>query len=130
MSWEGYCWFLIRAIGVTSPQLIQVLQPFNGRFPNAEPEFEEMVMNMRRMGHILEGSVGNLASQLRTPPGNAGSLFPIWGEQHQQAAPAAFPAYTPPHSGQPWTPARDPWQTQDPWQTPQQQAGQASGSGA
>jgi len=136
MSWEGYCWLLIRAVGVTSNQLLTVLQPFQGRFPNTEQEFEEMIMTMRRMGHILEGSVGNLAQQLRTPPSGAtaASLFPTWGNHTQQPVPAtlmqhAFPSYTPPPPVQSWAPT-DPWSAQDPWQSQQQQAGQATASRA
>ena len=44
------------------------------------------------MGHVLEGNIGNIAPCLQSPPGNAGSQFPIQ-----------------PQSGQTWTLAHDPW---------------------
>ena len=37
MSWEGYTWILLRAIGVSSQDLINVLQPVQGQFPSTEP---------------------------------------------------------------------------------------------
>ena len=52
MSWEGYAWILLRAISLTSDQMIHLLQPFQGRFPSTEPEFRAMELTLRRMGHI------------------------------------------------------------------------------
>ena len=70
MNWEGYSWLLLKACRVNHHQLLRLLQPFQGRFPNNEHEFNSMQMPLRRMGHILENSVGNIARQLRTLPGH------------------------------------------------------------
>ena len=78
MSWEGYSWLLLRVLGVTSQQLIHILQPFQARFPSSEQEFNGMQMTIRHMGHILENSYGNLASQLRAAPQNHGLAFPAF----------------------------------------------------
>ena len=80
MTWEGYTWLLLKAIGINSCQLISTLQPLQGRFPNTEAEFEQMCMTLRRMGHILEHTPGNLASALKSPPSSA---FPTWGQDAQ-----------------------------------------------
>ena len=68
MSWEMYSWLLLRACGVNQNQLLNILQPLQGRFPNNEQEFNGMELTLRRMGHILENAPMNLASQLRAPP--------------------------------------------------------------
>ena len=34
MSWEGYTWILLRAIGVPASDLINVLQPVQGQLPH------------------------------------------------------------------------------------------------
>ena len=65
MSWECYSWLLLQACGVDQQQLVQVLHPYQGRFPNTEPEFNAMQLTLRRMGHILENRPNNIASQLR-----------------------------------------------------------------
>ena len=98
MSWEGYTWILLRAIGVSSQDLIHVLQPAQGQFPSTEPEFDAMCMTLRRMGHVRENAPHNLAHALRSNDrGNAmfvepdGMAFPV-----SQAS-------------------QDPWMTADPW---------------
>ena len=108
MTWEGYTWLLLKACGISAQQLMSLLQPTNGRFPTNEQDFENMLMMMRRMGHILENSAHNLAHQLRTPPA---SVFPTWGGggTYQQQPPGlAFPAALA-------NAAPDPWATADPW---------------
>ena len=86
MNWEGYSWLLLRACGVNPQQLIQLLQPYQGRFPNTQQEFEDMSLAIRRIARILEGATGNLASSLRRPhnmfagPGDVaitGQSFPV-----------------------------------------------------
>ena len=56
MSWEMYSWLLLRACGVNQNQLLNILQPMQGRFPNTEQEFNVMELTLRRMGHILENA--------------------------------------------------------------------------
>ena len=95
MSWEGYSWLLTRACHVSQHQLLSLLQPFQGRFPADEAEFNNLQMAMRRMGHILEGSPNNIASQLRAPP--AGAFF------------TGFGAEQPAEQQDPWATGPDPW---------------------
>ena len=103
MSWEGYTWILLRTIGVSSQDLISILQPVQGQFPSTEPEFEAMCMTIRRMGHIRENAPHNIAHALRGDRGNTmfaespNMAFPV--TPYAQAAPAA----------------PDPWMTADPW---------------
>ena len=42
MSWEMYSWLLLRACGCSQNQLLTILQPTMGRFPNTEEEFNAM----------------------------------------------------------------------------------------
>ena len=99
LSVEGYSWILLRACGVTQQQLLSLLQPTNSRFPNTDDEFNALMMSLRRMGHILEGSIGNIASQLRAPPSSS------------------FPTF---EASDPWQQGQDPWQnstaSSDAWQ--------------
>ena len=102
MSWEGYTWILLRFVGARPDQLIQVLQPFNNRFPSTEPEFEQMCMTIRRMAHIIENTPGNLSATIR----NSTSAFPTWGGSSSSHGPPQ--QYYPVQSPDPWT-HDDPW---------------------
>ena len=103
ISWEGYSWILLKAIGVSGAQLVQILQPVQGHFPNNEQDFEAMCLTLRRMGHILENSPHNLAHALRHP-GSASNNFPMFADP--AATSMSFP--TTQMGG-------DPWQQHDPW---------------
>ena len=104
MTWEGYSWLLLKAVGLNQNTLIQLLQPTMGSMPNTEPQFEAMCMALRRLGHIFENTPHNIAHALHTPPGR---MFPIFDQSATTAQPSgfAFPV------------GQDPWQTsgQDPW---------------
>jgi len=67
MSIEGLSWLLLRACHVNDQQLLQLLADFRGRFPTNEVEMRTLQTSLRRMGHILERSTNNIASQLRVP---------------------------------------------------------------
>ena len=54
MNWEGYTWLLLRACGVNSTQPMQLLSPWQGRFPATQNEFEDLQVQLRRMARILE----------------------------------------------------------------------------
>ena len=56
LQWEGYAWLLLRACGVTDQQLLDILQTTQGRYPQTQAEFEQMVIDIRRRAHILEGA--------------------------------------------------------------------------
>ena len=62
MTPEGFSWLLLRACGVNDTQLLQLLHPLQGRFPQTLPQYRELQQGLRRMGHILEHSPGNLAA--------------------------------------------------------------------
>ena len=95
MSWEGYAWLILRACQCNNNQLLQLLHPFQGRWPTDEAEFNTLTMNLRRMGHILEGTPGNVSNQLRSAP-NRG----FFTEQAYVVG-----------QGDPWQQAADPWQS-------------------
>ena len=65
MSFEGYSMNLLSAIGVSDEQLLQITSRYQGRLPNAEADYQDMLRYLRRMGHILEGTPGNVGSVLR-----------------------------------------------------------------
>ena len=102
MSWEMYSWLLLRACGVTQNQLLNILQPMQGRSPNTEQEFNTMELTLRRMGHILENAPMHLASQLRTPP-TARKYLASFGERFEGQPPWSqddTSGYQPPDNGQ------------------------------
>ena len=102
MSWEMYSWLLLRACGVNQNQLLNILQPLQGRFPNNEQEFNSMELTLRRMGHILENAPMNLASQLRAPPTTRHYLA-SFGERFEGQPPwnqEDMGGYQPPNGGQ------------------------------
>ena len=68
ISVQGVSWLLLRAIGITDTQLIQLLTPFGGLFPSTEAELSQLKTALRRMGHIMERAPGNLREGLRGPP--------------------------------------------------------------
>ena len=55
---------LLRACNVTPQQIVQFLQPFQGRLPTTEAEFSVLQGHMRRVGHIMERSPNNLGQLL------------------------------------------------------------------
>ena len=111
LSVQGAAWLLPRAIGVTDGQLMQLLQPIGGSLPTDAQQMETMRSGLRRMGHIIEGSPGNIASALRNGRGQSAYLAATedpsqwqeqWNSSHwpepspwaeNQAAYAAAPNY-------------------------------------
>lgn len=81
VSVQGVTWILLRAIGITDQQLLQLLAPFNGLFPATEAEFSELKTLLRRMGHILERTPGNIREGLRMPGTHAQTAFLTQEEQ-------------------------------------------------
>ena len=66
---------LVEAVGVDSTQLWDLLRPTNGVWPQTEDEYRAMTQTLRRMGHILERSQGNIAGLLR---GNSQNSMQNW----------------------------------------------------
>ena len=102
MSWEMYAWLLLRANGMNQTQLLNILQPMQGRFPSTEQEFKNMELTLRRVGCVLENAPTSLASQLRTPP-TARNYLASFGERFEGQPPwnqADTGGYQPSNSGQ------------------------------
>ena len=66
ISVPGLAWLLLKACGVNDAQLLQVLTPFGGQFPQTEADLNVLKAQLRRLGHVLEGSPGNVAQALRS----------------------------------------------------------------
>ena len=105
---QGYTWLLLRALNITDQQLMQLLQPTGGRMPNNAQEFNDMRAQLRRMGHILEGNPGNVASTLRS---TAQQAFFV-GQDGQSTVPQQ------PDNNQ--THAYVGWANHNPWSPPSQ----------
>ena len=80
LSIQGLVWLLLRACEVDDIQLMQLLAPFNGLFPANQAEYDRLIILLKRMGHIIENSPGNVASQLRSQQSSGNS-------RHQPARP-------------------------------------------
>ncbi len=94
---EGMAWVLLRAVGVNDSQLLTLLQPTQGRFPRTVPELDALQVLLRRMGHVLEHSPGNLAAALGRGGPPRGHFF--MGEQQPETQ----------------HPAQDGWGSYDDW---------------
>jgi hypothetical protein len=64
MSVEGCALQLLRASQDAPQQLMTHLQPLNGRLPQTEQQFNELSAQLRRYGHIAEGTQGNIGNAL------------------------------------------------------------------
>ena len=73
MSTEGCALQLLRACGVSSKHMMQLLQPFNTNLPANEQQLNALFASMRRMGHITENTPGNIGATLH---GSRGSGSP------------------------------------------------------
>ena len=90
MSVEGCALQLLRACNIQPQHLMILLQPFGGKLPSTDAEFNALATQLRRFGHISEGSPGNIASALQGPMRQArpGAYFaddtPAVGEQEAE----------------------------------------------
>ena len=75
MSIPGLTWLLFRALHITDTQLLQLLQPLQGRFPNTQAEYNNLLIALRRMGRILENNPNNIAQSLRNNSYNSHSAY-------------------------------------------------------
>jgi len=71
---------LIRAVGVSGPQLLDLLRPTNGRMPTTQLEYDNLVNQLRNMGHILERSPGNVMHALFPHGGAGAAAYPVTTE--------------------------------------------------
>ena len=67
MSTEGCALQILRAAGIQSGQLTQLLHQFGGRLPTNEVEYQQLITQVRRQGHIQEAAPGNIATILQGP---------------------------------------------------------------
>ena len=67
MTGEGCALQILRAVGIGTQHLFQLLQPFGGQLPQTEVQFNQLTQQLRRHGHITEGFPGNIASSLHGP---------------------------------------------------------------
>ena len=87
MSWEGCALQILRACNVSSQQMIQFLQPFQGTLPQDDAELAILSSHMRRIGHILEHSPNNLGKLLfGNRPASAGEYFSDTARGYLQTA--------------------------------------------
>ena len=70
MSIEGCALQLLRACGVSTNQMMQLLQPFNTNLPANEQQLNALSASMRRMGHITENTLGNIGAALHGSRGS------------------------------------------------------------
>ena len=64
---------LLHAIGISRTQMLMLLQPFAGRLPQNQAHYEQMVNQLRSMGHIMESTPGNIGSTLNSSSRRGGS---------------------------------------------------------
>ena len=84
ISITGLVWILLRAVGVSDNQLVQLLHQFQGRVPQTEDEFNAFKTSLRRMGHIIEHAPGNIASALRSKgSGGKGQQLYFAGQEQE-----------------------------------------------
>jgi hypothetical protein len=66
-SIEGCALQQLRACNIQPTHLFTLLQPFRGQLPQDELQFHAMCTQLRRFGHMSEGTQGNIASSLQGP---------------------------------------------------------------
>ncbi len=88
MSVEGCALQILRACGIQSHHLFTLLQPFRGQLPQTDQQFQELCTQLRRFGHISEGTQGNVAAVLHGPMRQArpGSYLTQQDQHAYQAA--------------------------------------------
>ena len=67
MSAEGMALQLLRACGVRETHLALLLHRFGGTLPRTQEQLDELIVELRRQGHIHEHAPGNIAQVLQGP---------------------------------------------------------------
>ena len=99
LSVQGLSFVLLRSVGVNDTQLLQLLQPFQGQYPNNDAQFRALQQGLRRMGHILEHRPGNIAQMLGR---GATTSRAFWFD-------SSPPQQTDARAEDPWAGGNDPW---------------------
>ena len=84
-------WMLMQAMKISPQQWLTLLQPLRGGMPSTEQELEQLILQIRRHGHIYEAGTLSIA---RTP-GTRSVLH-------------AFPTFGASGSNDPWAGGNDP----------------------
>ena len=111
MSTSGQAVILLRAGGVDINRLMTLLQPSQQRMPNNEESYQQLLTQLRRIGHIAEWSPRNICNGLRANQNQSPAC--LAGVQQQQ-------------------PNQDPWHLptgQGPWQSTDNSNNQSWSSG-
>jgi len=102
MSIEGLAWILLKSCQINDTQLLNLLQPFGGRFPTTEQELRDLYGALRRMGHIMERRPNNIAQQLRSPQSGNLRAFMVtdggWGQPDSNQTSTGDGGWDPPQS--------------------------------
>jgi hypothetical protein len=111
MSSESSSLLLLRACGVSHDQFQQLTGFLHHRLPHNEQELVQLMVHLRRLGHIIERFPGNIASTLRggaaPSPSDQQAAFPAWsGSPHHEDAQS--PEWSSPTS----------WSNQPSWTAP------------
>eukprot|EP00971_Amphidinium_carterae_P191460 3798994-Amphidinium_carterae.3 len=56
---------LLRAVGVSQHQYLNLIQPFGNRLPQSEQELSQMCHAIRRLGHVIESFPNNIGASFR-----------------------------------------------------------------
>ena len=67
MSIEGCALQILKAAGFPWTQLSMLLHQLGGRLPNTEAEYQQLIIQIRRLGHVQEAAPGNIATILQGP---------------------------------------------------------------
>ena len=67
MSIEGCALQILKAAGFPWTQLSMLLHQLGGRMPNTEQEYQQLITQSRRPGHVQEAAPGNIATILQGP---------------------------------------------------------------
>ena len=86
MNIQGIVYTLVRALGLSSEQFTNLLQPLQGRLPQTEQEYDEFRLRVRRLGHIVERNPGNIASTLGVGSRSNNNTRAFFGQQNDQSA--------------------------------------------
>ena len=84
---------LLKVVGVSDSQLLQLLQPLDNQLPNTPQQYRELLQRIRRMAHVMEHRPNNIAQSLRRPHDHAPTLFWANAETWQESA-QAYPAWS------------------------------------
>ena len=93
ISPQGLSWMLLKSVGVSDSQLLQLMQPLDNQLPNTPQQYRELLQRIRRMAHVMEQRPNNIAQSLRRPHDHAPTLFWANAETWQESA-QAYPAWS------------------------------------